>query len=476
MNDSLVQINHRQGLLFRARITAKRVGWTAFVPFLALGCIPEKRIVWSPDGSAAAVFSENGLHLIDGDGRVLPARFSAGPTRGDWFGDGRRLAVVHQDKARTWRDLQSVLTKEEATRVREVSEAELRRLMGFQGNLKDFGFDPAGELSGGLKAAALVYLREQHPQELASKLGDDWENLRTAEPAITRLSIVGLEAGQFRLVRTLVSTLDAIQQPSPSPDGAYIAYAAAAGLGGGDERCLWVTGANGSAPRIVARNVALAFDWSPDGRSLAFVRASAKAPDELSLQLGSLSTVAVRDESGALLGDISEPEDKAGIIFNEAMSVAWLKDDRILFSSAELTLPATSHDMPQRWGLFAYDPRWQATIIRVTGRKFMEPVDMAVPLFEISPDETRALIPCAGGRLVVYNIQTGETTRLQESETGPIKALPTWRGNDEVCHAVGASEGTPTSVARVMMWKDGSWRVLSADWPETMTDKWLTGE
>lgn len=442
------------------------------VPILATGCIPEKRIAWSPDGSVAAVFSENGIWLIDGQGTVLPPRFGEGSTRGRWFQDGRHLAVVHQDKARTWADVQTVLSKEEVATVRSVSEDAIRRLTAFQGDLRDFEFDPSNQLSSGLTASAIVYLRETHAKRLEERLGAQWDDLRDAEPAINRLSVVELANNQFVPKQTLVSTLDSIHLPLPSPDGAFVAYAAAASLGG-DARCLWIVPAGGGTPRVVARNVSAAYDWSGDGRALVLVRASGEAHAEGSLQLGTLATLTLRDENGALLPTIGEPEDKAGLIYNDAMTVAWLNDGRILFSSVELTLPSTSHDMPQRWGLFAYDPHWQATIVRVTGRGFVEPLDLAVPLFDLSPDETRVVMSLSGGRAAIYHLQTGETTPIGGAAKGKTRALPTWRDHNSISFVAPGGEGE-LPPAQVMLWESGQTRTLSEGWSGEMREGWLT--
>src|SRR5262249_61188107 len=67
----------------------------------AAGCIPEKRIVWSPDGSRATVIASDGLRMCSPDG-TLSNPLLPEARRGAWFPDSKRLPVIHVSKAKKW--------------------------------------------------------------------------------------------------------------------------------------------------------------------------------------------------------------------------------------------------------------------------------------------------------------------------------------------------------------------------------------
>jgi hypothetical protein len=231
---------------------------------------------------------------------------------------------------------------------------------------------------------------------------------------------------------------------------------------------------------VVGETVAMDYDWSPDACSLAFVRGAVPNADKPSqLYLGSLTTVRVARPDGALLKEWEQQEDKVGMLFNNILSVRWLSDGRLMFSSAEVTLPATTHDMPQRWSLFVLDPRTPASVCRVVRRDFDQPLELSTPLFCLSPDEKCVLLPASGGRVIRYDFASGEAALLagEEDAKSGIRSLPSWRSASEICFVrVTAAELGKETVAEVVLLKDGAPTSISGAWPEEMKDGWLTGK
>ena len=181
-----------------------------------------------------------------------------------------------------------------------------------------------------------------------------------------------------------------------------------------------------------------------------------------------------------LLSEPSPVEDRVGLIFSEVLGVRWMKNGRLLFSSVELCLPATTRDMPQQWSLFVLDPKMSASVNRVLGRDLVDPRSSEITLFELSPDETRVLLPGPNGQVTLYEFASGDSVALVQNafaSESKTRSLPSWRNNNEVCFVVpGSAKGKPKKPAEVVIWKKGQRRNLSKNWPDDMKDGWLVGD
>ncbi len=447
---------------------------------LFTGCLPEKRVTWSPDGERAAVATPRGLYFIDATGVVLPPRLANTSTRCEWFSDGKRLAVVHTQLAKHWSDVKPLYTTEQvAAIVRHAGEVRSRAL-AYQGDWDKFDLDPQHQLSNGMQAAALLCLRDDHSEGMAEKLGDKWREIQNMDVTVWMLQTYAFKADALEPGEVLVRSLDEIRQPHVSPNGKSIAFLMNSADAPKDSLSLFIVPTGGSAARSVADNVSIDFSWSPDSRSLAYISCpTAKSDDKGMIQLGSLTTVSVADESGAILTAWAERKDRVGLLFNGALSVKWLRDGRLIFSSVEVTLPATPRDMPQQWSLFVLDPRMPASVNRVLARDVSQPRDLSLPLFELSPDESKVLLPGPKGHVSLYDFASGEETELIgiDDPKGQTRCLSSWRNNSEICLVTPSGKpNDPKSPSQVVLWKAGKTTTLSESWPEEMKEEWLIKE
>ena len=64
-----------------------------------VGCDPEQLVVWSPDGSKAAVIGPDGLHIADPGGKLTPLLVKD-VRKIAWFADSHRVAAVREVNTR----------------------------------------------------------------------------------------------------------------------------------------------------------------------------------------------------------------------------------------------------------------------------------------------------------------------------------------------------------------------------------------
>ena len=128
--------------------------------------------------------------------------------------------------------------------------------------------------------------------------------------------------------------------PSWHPDGKEIAYVLwkfvkkeGEGSGEPDQQTeLRVVDAGTGEDRLLFTNVGIHCRWSPDGKMLALFRS---APEGEYLGEQMLGTMEILDR------ETGEVKHTAGILFNPYADLAWLSNDRVIFVSAMLSLPAS---------------------------------------------------------------------------------------------------------------------------------------
>ena len=435
---------------------------------LASGCLPEKRIVWSPDGRNAVVATDTGLRFINSAYKVLPARVDGEMSRAAWFGDNKRLAVLRAAEVSGWDDIKSVLTPDQTNLIRQSAESLRLRILKSDGNWDRFEIDPDKKLSPGVELALLVYVRDQAAEGIKEKVGDEWKTLSELRPAIWQLEVCEFSEREVRPGKVLLRTLEQILLPTVSPDGRNVAYLRTSEQSR-EHGGLFVVSTSGGTEIPVADSVAMGFAWSADSRSIAYIYAAPSSDDKGQLQLGALATVDLLAETSP--DKLSKAVDHAGLIFSGALQVQWLKDGRLMFSSVEVALPVTARDMPQRWSVFVVDPRFPATVHRVLARDYDGSMDMADQRFALSPDEKRVAILGKDADISIYDFASGETVRIATPEGNVCASFPSWRTNDELTFAR-APRKESGKIGDVVAWDAGKEHTISAQWPADMTN-WL---
>jgi hypothetical protein len=65
----------------------------------------------------------------------------------------------------------------------------------------------------------------------------------------------------------------------------------------------------------------------------------------------------------------------------------------------------------------------------------------------------------------VLSLADGNVTLLQAEANDDAQSYPSWRGSDEVCFLSSRPTNSAGHEWEVTLWKNGTNRVISADWP-----------
>lgn len=465
------------------------------------GCVPQKLLVWSPDGKKAAVIGGDGLYLCDEAGR-LSARLVAGGAAAAWLPDSARLVVEVVRERTGWRDVEPFLDGATRQRVASTADRFLREATATRGSLarvadrvRAAGADDGSGFDD--EMATLLYLREHHAPRLRERFGQEWTALEEVPLATSTIQMFDVSAGRAKPGPVLAASFTRIDDLRLSPDGSVLAYVTD-DIGSAGTCRIFVVPLDGSHPATLVADLTARYpDWSADGRFLVYARANAprEGPQD-TLRLGSLRRLRLADDSGRLLAELPADREKsaarpadapraepaaevlAGFVFSVWTKVRCLGDGRIVFSGAEVTLPATAEDMPTHLALFAVEPGRRATVARLVPRRAEGEIAEIVHHFELSPDQTRVAIPGIGGRLTVLSLSTGAVVevRPRRGDTA-LRMVPTWRNDRELSFAV-ANEGAlqERRPGEFCVWSAGAARTLSSDWPDPATAALKLGE
>jgi hypothetical protein len=436
------------------------------------GCLPEKRVAWSPDGRWAAVRAGDGLHLCDSSGK-LSERLAENVGGMDWFPDSRHLLVTATEHAKTWAELIPLLDPSRVQALTELGEQLLVDMRTYEGDWDAFKPRAIEKQTGGVGAAALVYARDHADAKLRERLGEKWADAQKLEAAVGTLRVAEVHEGTLSFGPVLVRSIDGLSEPRVSPDGRRAAYLSPLPGDNSPVQLFALALEPGATPQAIAEYTSQFCDWSPDGRYLVYAAASpGAAGGGKEMHLGVIARRQIVDEQGQMPAKLPDAEDLAGILFQQETKVVCLRDGRILFAGLEAYLPCTTKDMPQTVGLFALDPERQPTITRLVPRQSAADLADLLPLFDVSPDQRRVCLPAGNGRVVVLTLATGDALEIAaDKQVDELRTLPTWRSNDELCLNYGPEPENPGARSEISLakinWEEKSVniRALSGDWP-----------
>lgn len=438
---------------------------------------PRNRVVWSPDGQKMAVLAGDGLRLSGSSGSLTP------PLLHDvelisWLPDSAHAAAVTTSKAETWKQILNVISAAESNQIVAQARTVLKDILSYKGDWEQFLKEDRLENLPFLPET-FMYLRDHHREDLKKKLSEHWKDVENLSTTIYKLQLYDLSTTGAKEGPVLHRGLKKIVEARVSGLGKAVAFVESSATDGETAFRLLVVSANGGPARTVAPVVARSPDWTADGRSLVFVRPDNPASSSSNPSLAALLRVTVCDSTGEPKKEFDSGADLATLVYDHNNRVRCCEDGRILFSSAELTLPCSDRDTSRQKRLFAVEPGKQTTVIRLLPRLAQELIGNEPDYFEVSPDGKKVAIPSGSGSVSIFTISTGLVGNVQQKTDrahNRLLFIPQWRSSDELCLAGPCEkEVSGKHRAEVMLWslsKDSGIK-LSQSWPAEAVDGFL---
>lgn len=490
------------------RPTLKRLSLAAacVIALLFAGCEPVGFLLWSPDGQHGLVLGGDEVVLVDADGTIVGKPFAPKdpktPTGVEaWMPDSHRVLTVRAVKAKNWSEIAPLLGVERAQSVVRAADELLGIIRTYRGDWSEFGEDPrfkpwsghldfaaqysigSGSSSAGWEGitTVLAYLRERHAAEIAPLLQTkEMADESDSAAEIYELFVRNVLPGEAPAEQLLLRSADRISWAAPSPDGRMIAFVRNEPV----RPALYIVSSQGGDPVPVDEGAAQAA-WTLDGQSLVYQKTKAPfSAVEKQAQLGTLTRRHVRDAAGAVPAKLTDAEDLAGVLFsNDQNRVACLPDGRILFVSAEISLPAV--ETGREPTLFALRPGATRAIERVVSDDGQKKLPGRVDRFTVSPDGRHVALPGDNGEVAVLSLETGEVTEIggivadyrdsSKYENSASAPVPAWRTGGELCYIVPAGDaaGGARRAEVVLQPLGGVPRAISRTWSDELTKGFL---
>lgn len=417
-----------------ARAMKKRLLTPLFgVMVLLGGCVPDETIRWNADGTAGVYYADEKVGLIDEksgqNGLIDEGEAMPWP---DISADGTMVCYV---KVRTVMDFESskpLLTTGQLAAI-ETSAAKVVQGLEAGGTLETLVQGVEG--SDTFRTWVKKYVYDGWKDKYGFSKNDD------VEAELSELILCTTAAPDDKEV--LARSISPLGFNQFSPDGTKIGYVEC-----GEELSLnqiYVLSLKDRQMTLVDDRTSIFFDWNDDGTAICYARSESDNPDSDYGVPGTLCQRQVVDANGNLMVQTLEDgsfaltnqrQELAGLLYSGwCNKVTYAPGGRIYFSSAKLTLPASTLDEPE-WSLFCCD-----LVTGTVGRILPEGAVFSVmdgTLFSLSPDGTKILMPSGSKCVLVYEPANKQFTRIVGEPASDQREewpgfVPSWKGNDAVC-------------------------------------------
>jgi hypothetical protein len=473
-----------------------------------VGCIPEKSLEWSEDGSVGLLRVDEALGLVDGETGELTLVAENVGLLPDISKDGTLIAYSEKTDCSSLSEGLKLLPPNQVKMIKHCAEQMRKDILDGHGRTSDKVPFPAPEegplVPNDYRNWAIRYLCENVDNELLQIWGNESIE-KGKQAAISYSQVVVVPRQNLANKRVVTANVFATMATRLSPDGKSVAYLMHTQEGqvsnAFEEYGLYVASLeSGVKAMLVDHPVAIGYDWREDSKAIAYLSADSENMYRDDAVLGTLHEKTVADANGSLLAEPAQvPEhgsaethrctgkssELVGAVFYSWFKVKYGLDNRIFFSSLVLPLPVSKRDEPG-CSLFCYDPV-TATVTNLLPLRVSSHVSgqvFSLSQFALSPNGEYVLLPIKDNRFIVYELGTDsmeipipEDEGFGEDELPEM--APSWKGNNEITFMVSETshflpkpeEGT-TKPAReevvVLRMTDKQSRVLSQNWPGSL--------
>lgn len=443
------------------------------------GCLP-KHIVWTPNGQTAVIWNDHGLFFCDAMGNIS-SNVCDNVVRAAWFPDGERLALEVSTHVTSWQEAGAKMPQKLRDDLQRYAQGllEVKDETQWQTGLNELR--ETHDISDNEIRGVKMYIRDNAPDHFPGELLDAWQG--QCDYDCYSLQIGVWKGRQFSRTKTLFSTGQRIWDFRFSRHNRTLVFTTGYAEDNIDDHVfsLWAADTETDQVVLLDNHVAAYPDWNTDGTSLFYVRSIGTG--KTNHVIGTLLKSRLCDNRGALIkGDLEPPTALAGLVVSEFTKVRCLSNDRVMFSSMEVTLPVAGDELSEFTQLFLLEPKQPATIIRlIPGDVLPQTQGYLMNCFEVSPDETQVSFPDNSGRVAVVSMATGELTILQAADLGNPTTVPVWRYPRDLCYVDKSANGllekeAYTQVVLREITQEQGWsapRSISRDWPKDAHKGWL---
>ncbi len=365
------------------------------------GCVPEKRVKWSPDGGVAAVRIGSELHLCDPNG-VLSPTLVEDVADMEWIAGARLLVLVRAATTGKWSEVEPLL--DPARRDDLVRRApELRdAIIAYKGEWREFNTSVLDGVRDEERAALLLLMKERYADELGTKAPSAWEVVGKTEAPIHMIHLAQVDGvDKLTLGEETFRSLAPITRPTPSPDGRNVAFVRP--LPELRTELLVAPLRPAAQAKRVAASITGTFAWVSDGKQLVYATASNSDVSGSDPMLIAVQRASVVGADGEILKDISDGTRLVFALVDGEPSVSAALDGSVVFAALDASLPVAAPDLVRRNALFVVAPGDQIQCARMTPKRLESDLPDVLALFAISPDGQHiAIADPDSGRLLIY--------------------------------------------------------------------------
>ncbi len=443
----------------------KYISIIVLLGFMVLpGCFP-KRVVWSPDGETAAVFTKTDFYFTDKDGKLSDKVYD-NVYGVDWLSDNERLILQTVHEYSSWSEVE----QSTGERLRNEVIAAARAFENITGMEQwKAKYDQLKGVAGKnlLNGVALYYLAMQSANAEAELIE---ELKQKGSFDVHDVELCSWKDGKFTVLKTIGNYVDIVMDISVSPTD-KLAMLTVCDLEGDEDAAfdndqLWLVEIETGNSVLATRGVALYPAWSNDGSSIVYAAKEAASGDD-GIFVGKLISAQVTDGNGLLVDKVESTYTVAGMVMSIWTKVRVLPDGKVLFPSLDMRLPIVPDDVPEQMDMYVYDPGINAGISRVGIKDKLQKISgYDLNFFEVSTDGRYASLVDHDGRVAVLDLKNGEVTVIVNEAVHQLGCVPVWRNATELTYLSKVKEnGKSRNV--VMCWDvESGERELSKGWPE----------